>query len=311
MRIHIGHIVTLIIIVCLLFSCMEEKSVKFVDLQGHRGCRGLMPENSIEGFIHAIKLGVHTLEMDVVISEDKKVLLSHEPFLSHEICYDSTGAEIDEEVERGYNLYQMTYEQIKKFDCGTKPHPRFPDQQKFPVYKPLLVDVIDTIEKYIAANSLEPIHYNIETKSIMKGDRLFHPPPDEFIDLLVREMKRKQIVRRTTIQSFDIRTLQSARKKYPDIKLVLLIAESLKFRKNIEKLGFIPEVYSPNFFLVNDSLIEYAEEVGMKVIPWTVNDKGAMIELIEMGVDGIITDYPDRALEIFRVRKINQQLDQL
>ena len=291
----------------LIFSCADQvKEQKKIDLQGHRGCRGLMPENTIAGFVKALEIGVTTLEMDVVISKDKQVLLSHEPFLSPEICYDSLGQEIGENMEDSFNIYKMNYEDVAKCDCGSKVHERFPDQLKMKTFKPLLSDVIIAVEKYRKENSLPTVYYNIETKSMFGWDRNFHPNPKEFVDLLVSVIKNGNIENVATIQSFDPRTLMVAHKYYPDISLAFLIAESPEFEENLEVLGFVPDIYSPNFFLVNAELMEYATQNNMKVIPWTVNDKGSMIDLLDAGVDGLITDYPDIANDLFQQKGITR-----
>ena len=113
-----------------------------LDIQGHRGCRGFLPENSIVGFIQALEWGITTLEMDVVISMDHQVVLSHEPFMSHYICVDSSGAELDSASHFQYNIYKMTYEEIRQFDCGSKAPDDFKDQKPHPGPKPLLKDGI-------------------------------------------------------------------------------------------------------------------------------------------------------------------------
>ncbi|MCA1763739.1 MAG: hypothetical protein LC664_12225 [Flavobacteriales bacterium] len=119
---------------------MNETNLKKdqIDFQGHRGCRGLYPENTLRGFMHALDLGVTTLEMDVVITKDKKVILSHEPWFSHLISTDSTGRPIDEENERNHAIYQMTFAETQKYDVGQKEHPWFPEQKPIPAQKPLL-----------------------------------------------------------------------------------------------------------------------------------------------------------------------------
>ena len=126
----------------LLFFLMNCNEPKIIDIQGHRGCRGLMPENTMEAFKKAIELGVQTLELDVVVSKDNTVIVSHEPFMNSVICLDINGLEIPKTDEEKYNLYQMTFDSIKQFDCGTKHHPRFPNQQKIKTYKPALSEVI-------------------------------------------------------------------------------------------------------------------------------------------------------------------------
>lgn len=284
----------------LLQGCSEEKKVKTIDLQGHRGCRGLLPENSIPAMLRALELGVNTLEMDVVISKDKLVLLSHEPVLSHEICLTDQGDEISEEDESLFNLYKMEYADIKKCDCGSKPVKKFPGQQKIKVYKPLLSEVIDTVEQYLKKNSLPLVQYNIEIKSTFETDGTFHPRTAEFTERIMDVLREKNLTERVTIQSFDVRPLQSIRKKYSDVKLALLVENRNGPEKNIEKLGFVPDIYSPDHLLVNEELMQFAVQNGMKVIPWTVNTKEEILSVLKQGVDGIITDYPDKAKEIVK-----------
>ena len=141
------------------FSCSNTKKMKDAfpltdtgyfagefDKQGHRGCRGLMPENTVPAMIRAIDLGVSTLEMDVVITKDRNVILSHEPWFGAEITTKPDGTYMGDREERKFNIYWMTWEQTKTFDVGLKPHPRFPSQEKFAVTKPLLSEVFDSIK---------------------------------------------------------------------------------------------------------------------------------------------------------------------
>lgn len=272
-----------------------------IDIQGHRGCRGLLPENSVEAMIKAIDLGVTTLEMDVVISKDDKVLLSHEPFLSHEIALDLDGKAIDEKEESHYNLYQMEYSRIRQYDCGSKVHPRFLEQQKIKTYKPLLSEVIDTVERYVKAKYPEKkLYYNIETKTTVEGDGIFHPDPAAFVDLLVQVIAGKKIEKRVYIQSFDVRTLQYLHKTHPKFKTVLLVENTLPIEENLKALGFKPDVYSPEFVLLDAGKVKFLHQKKMKVIPWTVNKKEDMKQVLSYGVDGIISDYPDRYFELMK-----------
>ncbi|MCX8019089.1 MAG: glycerophosphodiester phosphodiesterase [Chitinophagaceae bacterium] len=265
------------------------------DKQGHRGCRGLMPENTIAAMIHALDWGVTTLEMDVVITKDKKVILSHEPWFSHLITTLPDGSFIKPGDEVKYNIYQMTYEETRRYDVGMKPHPDFPKQQKMKTVKPLLSEVIDSIQQAMINRRRPPVNYNIETKLRPEGDHRFHPGPEEFVELVMQVVNEKGIRKYVTLQSFDFRTLQYARKKYPDIKISLLIEgnDPRSPEKQLKDLGFVPDVYSPHFKKVTPELIRFCHEKKMKIIPWTVNDKEKIRELMKMGVDGIITDYPD------------------
>ena len=185
------------------------------DKQGHRGSRGLMPENTIPAMIKAIDLGVTTLEMDAVITSDRKVLLSHDQHFSSEITTLEDGSPLLKASQDSFAIYKMTYEQTQKYDVGIKPNTGFPRQQKLKVTKPLLSDVIDSVESYVAMKRVAPVHYNIETKSKPSGDNVLHPAPEEYVDLIMAVINQKNIAARTIIQSFDFRTLQVMHKKYP------------------------------------------------------------------------------------------------
>lgn len=270
------------------------------DKQGHRGCRGLMPENTIEGMLKAIDLGVTTLEMDVVITKDKKAILSHEPFFSHEITTLADGSFIKEANERKYNIFTMLYAETNMFDVGKKPHVRFPQQNKLPALKPLLSDLVDAVELKVKNNNLKPLFYNIETKTNPLTDNIFHPAPEEFVALLMEVVNDKKIANRVIIQSFDFRTLQILHKKFPLVRTAMLIEDYDKrtLEDQVKSLGFVPSIYSPHFSLVNNAVIEKCHGQKMKIIPWTVNERSKIEELKKMGVDGIISDYPDLLADI-------------
>lgn len=284
--------------ILLLASCTaSQKSTTAMsnfDAQGHRGSRGLMPENTIPAMLKAIDLGVTTLELDAVISKDKEVVVSHEPFFNHEISMKPDGKPVAPAEERALNIYQMTYEEVSAFDVGSKPNPRFPDQQKVRASKPLLRELLDATEAY-AGQKGRTLFYNIETKSTPRGDGTFHPAPAEFVDLLMGVVQSKGLEERVIIQSFDFRTLQYLHDKYPTIKTAMLIEDNntRSLDDQLQSLGFTPTIYSPHHSLVTPALIEKCHEKGIKVIPWTVNTLKRMEKLKEMGVDGIISDYPN------------------
>jgi glycerophosphoryl diester phosphodiesterase len=265
------------------------------DKQGHRGCRGLMPENTIPAMLNAIGLGVTTLEMDVVITKDKKVILSHDQWFAQEITTKPDGTFMGEREERKFNIYWMTYEETKTFDVGMKPHPRFPQQQKMKVTKPLLADVIDSVKKDMMTRRRPFPYYNIETKTNPEFDGVFHPKPEEFVELLMAVIKEKGIEEQVIIQSFDFRTLQYLHQHYPAIKTAMLIEDFDKrtFEDQLKALGFVPTIYSPAYQLVNEELLKKCHQQNIKVIPWTINEKAKIDELKKMGVDGLISDYPN------------------
>ena len=290
-------IVFLCVIIGGCFTAKQTNRLEVTDFdkQGHRGCRGLMPENTIPAMLKAIDLGVTTLETDISITVDKKVVLSHEPFFNHEISSKPDGSPVTLQEEKGLNLYQMTYEEVKKFDVGLRPHPRFPQQQKIAVVKPLLGDMVDSVEQY-CINRRKPLpQYNIETKSQPATDDQYHPRPAEFVELIVAVIKEKNITKRVIIQSFDLRTLQYVHAKYPEIKTALLVEDFNKtiFAIQLKDLGFIPSVYSPHFSLVTPLLVKQCKDAGISLIPWTVNELEKIRELKKMGVNGVISDFPD------------------
>lgn len=280
----------------LLAACTSAPMQRPFDLQGHRGARGHWPENSIPGMLRALDMGVTTLEMDAVISADRQVLLSHEPFLSHEFCLLPDGGAIPEAEERSYNLYQMTYAEIAAFDCGSKPHPRFPQQQKLRVSKPLLAEVIDSAEAHARRTGRPAPLYNIETKCSPEGDGVYHPEPETFIGLLAEVVRSRNTAARTTIQSFDPRTLQAGRQRHGSLglKWALLVENEDGLEANLARLGFTPDIYSPDHRLVTAELVQQCRTRGMALIPWTANEPDEIRRLLELGVDGIISDYPDR-----------------
>jgi glycerophosphoryl diester phosphodiesterase len=270
-----------------------------LDKQGHRGCRGLYPENTIPGFLKAIDLGVTTLEMDLVITKDKKVILSHEPFFNHEITTLPNGEYVSESNERELNIYEMVYSEVKKYDVGQKVHPRFLQQQKIKANKPLLAEVIDSVEMHAKTNNKQPLFYNIETKIQPQTDNVYHPEPQEFVDLIMAVILEKKIQNRVIVQSFDSRSLQYLHQKYPSVKTALLVEafDKKSFEKQIEDLGFTPTIYSPAQELVDLNLVQECRSKKIKLIPWTVNDLETIRRFVALGVDGIITDYPNLFFE--------------
>ena len=266
-----------------------------LDVQGHRGCRGLMPENTIPAMLRAIDLGVTTLEMDVVITSDNRVVLSHEPFMNAEISTRPDGTTFSTKEQKQYNIFRMTLAELQRWDVGMKPHPKFPRQQRIPAVKPLLEDVIDSVEAYVRQKGLKPMRYNIETKCQPATDEIYHPGPQRFAALLMEVVMNKKVSERVTIQSFDIRTLQVIHTSHPNMSLAYLIENNNKLavEDNITRLGFTPAIYSPAFQLVDPKLLDACRKLGMKIVPWTVNDKDNIDRLKAMGIDGLITDYPD------------------
>lgn len=278
----------------LIFMSVSSYGQDF-DLQGHRGARGLLPENSLPAFRKALDLGVTTLELDVVITGDGKVVVSHEPWINPQICLDPEGKELTKETGKKLNIYKMTYEQVKSFDCGNKEHKSYPGQQRISVYKPLLSEMIIEAEKHIREFTGYPVHYNIEIKSEESDDTIYQPEPAEFSKLVYEVIDDKLPWERVNIQSFDIRILQYWNENYKNVTLAYLVENNQSINHNLAKLGFKPAIYSPGYWTIKKDDVEFLHSQGIKVIPWTVNKTEDMIRLKEWGVDGLITDYPDQA----------------
>ncbi len=286
---------------CLLLACGhksligERTPMAPFDVEGHRGCRGLLPENSIPAMKYALDLGVQTLELDVVISADGQVVVSHDPYFNHQISSHPDGSPVTEEEARSLNLYQMNYVDIKQYDVGSRQHPGFPQQRTMPAYKPLLGDLIDSADAHARATGRPLPFYNIETKTQPTTDGLYHPAPDTFVKLLMDIVRDKKIATRTIIQSFDFRTLRLVHRHYPQPRIAALIdaQDHRPPAQQVKDLGFVPDIYSPNFQLVTEDLVNTCHQRKMKVVPWTVNNTSVWKKLRAMGVDGIITDYPD------------------
>jgi glycerophosphoryl diester phosphodiesterase len=271
------------------------------DIEGHRGCRGLMPENTIPAFFKALDLGVTTLEMDVVISKDQQVVVSHEPYFNADFCITPDGKPVDKARQKELKLYQLTYDEIRQYDTGSNGNPKYPEQQKQKTVKPLLSDVIQQVEAYRQQHNLPLVSYNIEIKSEASQYNISQPEPGPFCNLVQAILKDRLPASRIIIQSFDFSVLkywkqQAGAGHYPSVRLAALVENLSGPEANIARLGFKPDVYSPNYRLLRRSSIDQLHEKGIQVIPWTVNQRRDMERLKRWGTDGLITDYPDRTV---------------
>lgn len=296
------HFISAMALLALLASCKSSQvnkssSTKGLVLpafnkEGHRGIRGLMPENTLPSMYKAIDYDVNTLEVDIVISKDKKVVISHDVFFHQDISMTPEGKTLNSKDAQLHLLYNMNYDSIKKYDVGLKPHKDFPQQQKIAAYKPLLGELLDSSDAY--ANSKgKSVIYNIEIKANATWDGSKQPPIDETVDLVMQVVKEKNLENRCYLQSFDFRPLQILHKKYPGVTTAVLIGggEKRTLDQQLAELGYIPEMYSPSYTLVTAELVAECHKKGMKIIPWTVNTIEEMKKMKALGVDGIITDY--------------------
>ncbi|RAK68431.1 glycerophosphodiester phosphodiesterase family protein [Hymenobacter edaphi] len=282
----------LLLLLALLLKTPPQSPAAF-DLQGHRGCRGLMPENTVPAMRRALALGVTTLEMDLAISQDRQVLLSHDPYLNADFVLGPDGQPLPPAEGKALRLFGLPYAAIRRYDVGSKPYAKFPRQQKLRTYKPLLAEVIDSAEAYARLKHLPAPRYNLETKTTPAGDAVLHPAPAEFVDLLLAVVAAKGTLARTTIQSFDPRTLEVVHRRYPAVQTALLVENQDGLDANLQRLSFRPAIYSPQHRLVTPALVQACHQRGVRVIPWTVNTAAEAARLRAQQVDGLITDYPD------------------
>ncbi|PWS29048.1 glycerophosphodiester phosphodiesterase [Pedobacter yonginense] len=287
---------TFVLVTVCLYSVKSFSQAQFpaFSAEAHRGGRGLMPENTILAMLNAMKIeGITTLEMDTHITKDGKVVVTHDDYLSPAFMRTPDGKDIPATDAKKYPIFGMPYAELKQFDLGSKALPGFPKQEKIRTQIPLLADLIDAVQKDVKKNKRKPYFYNIETKCDVKGDGVTNPDPETFVNLLMDVLKKKKVLDYVVIQSFDKRTIQIIHHKYPKIKTSFLVANKKTYEENIADLGFKPFILSPALQMVNAELVKKAHDDGVKIIPWTANTPEEIKKLINLSVDGIISDYPD------------------
>jgi glycerophosphoryl diester phosphodiesterase len=284
------------------------------DLQGHRGARGLAPENTLPAFATALALGVTTLELDTAITADGVMVIGHDPALNPDIVRDGEGRWLE---TAGPAIHAMTYSELRKFDIG-RLNPASNYAKRYPDQKPVdgtryarLADLFALARKSRAAH----VRFNIETKTspLAPQETL---APEAFTRKLVEEIRRAGMASRVTIQSFDWRTLAAAQREAPEIPTVYLSAQqkffdnidaakgesawtaSLRSRDHSSVARMVKaaggKVWSPYFGDLDEAKLTEAHELGLAVIVWTVNEPEQIARMIDLGVDGIISDRPDR-----------------
>lgn len=281
----------------------EPSSVQYnidaIDWQGHRGARGLLPENTIPAFLRALSYPeVKTLELDVVISKDNRVIVSHEPWMSAEICLSPTGDMLSKKEEDRIKTTDLTAEEIASYDCGQLPHPRFPEQAKRPAHKPTLAAVFAAVDKFCVQNNRPSPRYNIELKYEKEHEGSYVPDRETFVSLVLEDVDAWNHPELVTLQCFDPPTLTVIHDKRPEIQLAYLDEFPGELKNKMAAIGFTPPIYSPYHIHVNEGIMAEAAALGMQVVPWTVNSVEDMRKMLDLGVTGIITDYPNRIASV-------------
>ena len=266
-----------------------------IDWQGHRGARGLLPENTVPAFLRALSFpAVTTLELDVVVSADDRVVVSHDPWMEAELCLDPAGNRLPEGEDERVSLRQLTAAEIATYDCGQLPHPRFPEQARRPAQKPTLLAVFAAVDRYCLQQGRPGPRYNIELKYQPAWEPHFVPGRRHFAKRVLADLDDWGQPDLVTLQCFDPPTLAVLHELRPGLKLSYLDEHPGELDRKLAELGFTPAVYSPWFEPLTPEVIARAHERGMAVVPWTVNEVADMRRLLDQGVDGIITDYPNR-----------------
>lgn len=294
-------------------------SVHAFDLQGHRGARGLEPENTLPAFERALELGVSTLELDVGLSADGVLVVTHDPALNPAITRDAAGRWL---AQRGPLVKSLTVAELQAYDVGRiEPDASYArtfagQQPRDGTRMPTLAQVFELVRSRGAA-----VRLNIETK-------LNPRRPDEtasveaMTDALVSAIRASDLRERITVQSFDWRSLQRVQQLEPGLPTAYLTIQTLN-NNNVDDPawtaglrladhGSVPRmvkaaggaVWSPNQGALTEALVREGQSLGLKVIPWTVNEPADMERFIGWGVDGIITDYPDRLRAVLQRRGI-------
>ena len=245
-------------------------------VHGHRGARARMPENTLPAFEYAIQVGVDALEMDMAVTRDNVIVISHDPILEAPVC---TGPK-----EKAV-IHELTLAEVRQWDCGAVRNPRFATQKTVPGTRmPTLDDVFQLAGRGKFA-------YNIETKSFPDRPE-YTPPPEKFAQLVLEKIRKYKLEDRIILQSFDFRTLVAMRKLAPEIRLSALTEKDPREFAAIAAEAGKAEIISPEFHLVTAAKVAAAHAAGLQVVPWTANAPADWDALIQAKVDAIISDDP-------------------
>ncbi len=286
--------------ILLLLPCLALVSCKGkIDLQAHRGGAGLMPENTISAMQHALDLGIHTLEMDLQLSADGQVVVSHDNYFHPRYSIRPDGTPVEKGDPKEY-LYTMPYDSIRLYEVGLRPTTVWPGKQLISERKPLASDLIDFTEKYAREHKMPKPGYNIEIKSVEgEGEGTLWPDYKTFCDTCIPLLLDKKLGKRLIVQTFDVRSMEYIHTKWPEVALSFLTDDDLPdIEAILASLSFKPAWWSPHYSVVTPENVAYCHKQGIKVVPWTVDDPEEIRRIADCGADAIISNYPDRLLEI-------------
>ena len=263
------------LLLLLWLTLMSAPSATRILVHGHRGARALRPENTIPAFEYAIQQGADVLEMDVAVTRDNVLVISHDPEVNPVICRGPRPTAI---------IRELTLAELRQWDCGALKNPNFPRQQPVPgTRQPTLDEVLDLAPR-------GTFEFNIETKSYPDKPE-YTPAPEVFARMMLDRIRAHKLDARVIVQSFDFRTLRAMKKLAPKIRLAALWegdARSFVDIAHEAQAGII----SPDYHLVTPEQVQASHAAGLQVIPWTVNTAREWDRLIDAGVDAIISDDP-------------------
>lgn len=271
----------------LLLTVFSMTAAPRILVHGHRGARAMRPENTLPAFRYAIAAGADVLELDMAVTKDNVVVVSHDPFLNPRICQGPGGSNV---------IRELTLSQLQEWDCGSLRNPDFPTQEPAPGAR------VPTLEQVFDLASTGAFQFNIETK-IFKDKPNLTPPPDEFAKLVVDTVRKYRLEDRVIVQSFDYRTLREVKKIAPEIRLSALYAAGIRNFVDIARDGGA-DIVSPHYLLVSRRRVDEAHRAGIQVIPWTANRPRDWDRLIKARVDAIITDDPAGLIRHLQEKKL-------
>jgi glycerophosphoryl diester phosphodiesterase len=265
---------------------MTEAATR-IQVHGHRGARAMRPENTIPAFQYAIGIGVDVLELDMAVTKDNVLVVSHDPTLLPKIC---------EGPKPGAAIHELTLAQLREYDCGKRKNPDFPKQQPVPGTR------VPSLDEVFALGRGNNVQFNIETKIFLDRPELT-PSPEEFVKLVLAEVRKHHLEKRIILQSFDFRTLHVMKKLAPEIRLAALYEGPPKSFVEIAKEADAG-IISPHYSLVTKEQVAAAHKSGLEVVPWTANTPADWDKLVDAKVDAIISDDPAALIAYLKAKHL-------
>jgi glycerophosphoryl diester phosphodiesterase len=280
------RIYSLLFLVCLPIQSWA------VEVHGHRGARAVRPENTLPAFQYALEVGVDVLELDLHVTKDLELVVSHNAKIPRDLCLGPGGKQIKEEPV----IYSLTLKEIKEYDCGSLRHPKYPNQVSVPnTPMPTLEEVFKLVIES-GLPSAKKVRFNIETKF---NPAKLSPPPAEFVAILMETIENYGMLDRVIIQSFNFKALKAVKKTHPEVPVSALVEDPrINLVNVVDTLK--PEIISPEWTMLDDDLVAQLQNRGVQIVPWTANNAPVWKKLLEWNVDGIITDDPKSLIEYLR-----------